>query len=101
MALEWQQEVVARLQSGLKAQQATTPAEAEFKWFKDDPNEPREIVEARQNLAAQPRTLNIEVERTLRAIRSLKEETERTDLNHKPVVNEPLTIGRASAATKQ
>lgn len=101
MALEWQQEVAARLQSGLKAQQATTPAEAEFKWFKDDPNEPREIVDARQSLAAPPRTSNIEVERTLRAIKTLKEETENTGLSREPAANEPLTLSRASAATKQ
>jgi len=50
-ALEWQREVAARLQSGIKdmppSEQATTAAEGGFKWFKDDPSEPREIVEAR------------------------------------------------------
>jgi hypothetical protein len=87
-ALEWQHEVAGRLQEG-------------FKWFKDDPNEPREIVDARQSLAAPPRTSNIEVERTLRAIKTLKEETENTGLSREPAANEPLTLSRASAATKQ
>lgn len=47
-ALEWQRDVAARLQSGLKPQmppteQAPKPASAGgFKWFKDEPNE-REI----------------------------------------------------------
>jgi hypothetical protein len=47
-AQEWKHEVAARLQSGIKALQTTTPAEDVFKWFKDDPNEPPEIVEARR-----------------------------------------------------
>jgi len=95
-ALEWQREIASRLQSGLKSQmppteQATKPAaEADFKWFKDEPNEPREIA-ARGIVAGlgntnQPRAhdslesktigsnteLN-EVERTLRAITSLRD----------------------------
>jgi hypothetical protein len=77
--LEWQREVAARLQSGLKSQmplteQATKPAaEAGFKWFKDEPNEPRELA-ARgivDNLG-NTNQLN-EVERTLSAIRSLRD----------------------------
>ncbi|MGA2057422.1 MAG: hypothetical protein ABSG88_19190 [Bradyrhizobium sp.] len=93
-ALEWRQEVAARLQSGIKAQQVTAPAEDGFRWFKDDPNEPHEIVEARrvvngktyqpqdnvspESLATQPRTSHIEVERTLRAIRFLKEDADKS-----------------------
>ena len=51
-ALEWQREVAARLQSGIRELAPTEPATAPasengFKWFRDDPDEPREIVEAR------------------------------------------------------
>jgi hypothetical protein len=35
---EWEQDVLARIQSGVKAQQPTMPDAAAFKWFKDDPN---------------------------------------------------------------
>jgi hypothetical protein len=99
-ALGWQREVAARLQSGIKAQlppteQATKPASAtDFKWFKDDPHEPREVAEARGVVAGlektyQPQAHNQdsfqskavasnteldEVEKTLRAIRLLKED---------------------------
>jgi ribosomal protein L29 len=95
-ALEWQREVAARLQSGLKSrmpptEQATKPAaEAGFKWFKDEPNEPREIAprgivaglgntnqpRAHDSLESKtigPNTELNEVERTLRAIRSLRD----------------------------
>jgi hypothetical protein len=98
-ALEWKHEVAARLQSGIKAQQTTTPAEDGFKWFKDDPNEPPEIIEARRvvngkthlphdrvsavSLATQPRTSHVEVERTLRAIRLLKEDADRRHSDQK------------------
>lgn len=97
-ALEWKREVAARLQSGIKAQQTTTPAEAGFKWFKDDPNEPPEIIAAGHNgktylphdrvspadLATQPRTSHVEVERTLNAIRLLEEDTDRRHSDQKP-----------------
>jgi hypothetical protein len=48
---EWEQDVVARLQSGIKGQQATMPDTASFKWFKDDPDEPCEIIEARRMIS--------------------------------------------------
>jgi len=105
-ALEWQREVAARLKSGISSQHATTPAEEDgFKWFRDDPNEPPEIVKARrvvnekthhpqvQNLpedtATQPRSPFFEVERTLSAIKSLKEDTDTSsaDLSREPRVN--------------
>ena len=105
--LEWQHEVAARLRSGLIDQQATMPTGDGFKWFKDDPNEPHEIVEARrivngkrrqpQNqdspeaLAAQSRTSHVELERTLRAIRSLKDETDKSSTG----LSQELTV-RAS-----
>jgi hypothetical protein len=101
--LEWKHEIAARLQSGIQAQQTPTPAEGAFKWFKADPNEPPAIVEARRVVngptypqndvspegVTQPNTSNVEVERTLRAIRSLKEETDTgfTGLSRKTVVN--------------
>jgi hypothetical protein len=87
-------------QSSIKAQsppteQATKPASAtDFKWFKDDPHEPREVAEARGVVADlektyQPRAHNQdsfqskagvsnteldEVEKTLKAMRFLKED---------------------------
>jgi hypothetical protein len=100
-SLEWQREVTARLKSGITTQQITGSAENGFKWFKDDPNEPREIAEARRAVngktyqpvdqslpegsAAQPHT-HVELERTLKAIRSLKEDTNKsaTNPNQKP-----------------
>jgi len=110
-ALEWQREVAARLQSGIReispAGQATTPtAEDGFKWFRDDPNEPREIVEARgvvnglgttyqpraqaqdspEGLAKRP--AHDELERINRAVTRLKEDmnkgSELPGLSRKP-----------------
>jgi hypothetical protein len=91
--LEWKQDVAARLQLGIKEQQTTTQPESAFKWFKDDPNEPPEMAEARrivngktylpldqgsaESPATQPSTSNVEVERTLRAIRFLREEADK------------------------
>ncbi len=46
--LEWKQDVAARLQLGIKEQQTTRQPESAFKWFKDDPNEPPEMAEARR-----------------------------------------------------
>ena len=92
-AFKWQQDIAARLQSGVRAQLATTSAAESFKWFKDDPNEPRELVEARQAingkthhfpdinlpevLATQPLAPQLEVERTLATTRLLKEDTDK------------------------
>jgi hypothetical protein len=102
---EWKHDIAARLQSGIRAQQTPTPAEGAFKWFKDDPNEPREIVEARQIVngktyrpqdqgspespATQPSPSHVELERTLRAIKSLREEADNgsTSSSSKPAVN--------------
>jgi hypothetical protein len=91
-ALEWQRDVAARLRSGLKSQiptteQATPTSATGFKWFKDDPLEPPEIAEARSMIVGQPQAPDQnsleskptrsrgepdEVERTLKAIKSLK-----------------------------
>jgi hypothetical protein len=91
-ALEWQRDAAARLRSSLQSQiptteQATPTSPTVFKWFKDDPPEPPEIAEARSMVAGQPQapdqdslesktTRSIgeldEVERTLKAIKSLK-----------------------------
>jgi hypothetical protein len=111
-ALEWEREVAARLQSGIKGQiestrRVTTPAaEDEFKWFKDDPNEPREIAEARgivnglgktshtetqdsaESLEIRPRAAHDELERINRAVTRLKEDMDQssgiTGLSRKP-----------------
>jgi hypothetical protein len=96
-AREWQQDIAARLQSGLTAEspptaQATMPAAEPFKWFKDDPGEPPEIAEARRTLNGKTYQSKIQdsaesletrpnestnVEQTLEAIatRLLKEDT--------------------------
>jgi hypothetical protein len=91
-ALEWQRDVAARLRSGLKSQIPTTElatptSVSGFKWFKDDPLEPPEIAEARSMIVGQPQAPDQnslesgttrscgepdEVERTLKAIKSLK-----------------------------
>jgi hypothetical protein len=91
-ALEWQRDVAARLRAGLQSQiptteQAPPTSTTDFKWFKDDPLEPPEITEARSIVADQPRRPDQdslenkttrpngeldEVERTLKAIKSLK-----------------------------
>lgn len=97
-ALEWKREVAARLQSSIKAQIAPTrhvtgpAAEDGFKWFKDDPNEPREIVAAlgianglaktshtevqdpSESLEMRPRAAHDEIERINRAVTRLKED---------------------------
>jgi hypothetical protein len=92
-ALEWQRDVAARLRSSLQSQiptteQATPTSPTVFKWFKDDPPEPPEIAEARSMVAGQPQAPDQdslerkttrsngeldEVERTLKAIKSLKD----------------------------
>jgi hypothetical protein len=111
-ALEWKREVAARLQSGIKGQVeptrrvATPAAEDGFKWFKDDPSEPREIAEARgivnglgktshtetqdsaESLEMRPRAAHDELERINRAVTRLKEDMDQssgiTGLSRKP-----------------
>ena len=116
-ALEWEREVAGRLRAGIKAetptQQATTAADKKrssiaedgFKWFKEDQNEPHEIVEAREivsNLGKEnaprihdepenlqlPSTANDELERITRAVNQLRADVEKTSvitrLNGKP-----------------
>jgi hypothetical protein len=103
--LAWKHDVAARLRLGANAQPTTTSAVGAFKWFKDDPNEPPEIVEARRAVnakayrsqdrgsaespATQPSTAHVEVERTLRAIRFLREEADKgpTSLSPNPAAN--------------
>ena len=90
--LGWQRDVAARLRSGLQSQiptteQATPTSATGFKWFKNDPLEPPEITEARSMVVGQPQAPDQdaleskttrsngeldEVERTLKAIKSLK-----------------------------
>lgn len=109
-ALEWRREVAARLQSGIKeippTEQAAAPAaEGGFKWFRDDPNEPREIVEARgivsgvgkthqpqapespESAAIRPGNAGDELDRINRAVTRLKEDLDKgseiTGLNRK------------------
>lgn len=123
--LEWQREVAANLRSAIRAEipqteQATAPADKKrssiaedaFKWFKDDPNEPREMVEAREivadlgktshrgaqaqdspeSLSIQPSsTAHDDLEKTNRAIKWLKEDIDKsseiTSLKGKPSVD--------------
>lgn len=95
--LEWQREIAARLQSGIRGQvplteHAIKPAPAaDFKWFKDDPNPRRDIAGADagsgktylpgandqdllENEKIRSNTELDEVEKTLKAIRLLKED---------------------------
>jgi translation initiation factor 2B subunit (eIF-2B alpha/beta/delta family) len=102
---EWEQDVATRLQASIKTQQTETSSVNGFKWFKDDPNEPPGIAEARQIVrktnqsqsekppvdpATRRRTSAIgysfvEVERTLTAIKSLKDDPDNlAGLNGKP-----------------
>ncbi len=113
-ALQWEREVAGRLRAGLQAeipaQQATTAvdkkrssiAEDGFKWFKEDQNEPHEIVQAREivsNLGKAntprihdeprlPNTPNDDLERVARAVNQLKADVEKTSvitrMNGKP-----------------
>jgi len=76
--LEWQREVAARQQSGIKAHipptgQAKMPASTQhFKWFRDDSNSLRDEARGVDSLSSEP---NLdEVEKTLKAIRLLKED---------------------------
>jgi hypothetical protein len=91
---EWQRDIAVSLKSSVRAPNATTPTGAAFKWFKDDPNEPPELVEARriisgnpdrsekqhsaEGLATHPQASDVEMERALRAIRSLKDDLEKS-----------------------
>jgi hypothetical protein len=116
-ALQWEREVAGRLRAGIQAdtpaQQATTAAENKrssiaddgFKWFKEDQNEPHEIVQAREivsSLAKEnaprihdepenlrlPSTPNDDLERVARAVNQLKADVEKTSvitrMNGKP-----------------
>jgi len=108
--LEWQHDVADRLRAGINAQHARMPAADGFKWFKDDPNEPPELREARRivsgktnpsrdqdsqkGIETQPRLTQIafshvEVERALEAIKTLREDADKgsDDLNGKRAVN--------------
>lgn len=104
--LEWQRDVAARLQAGIQAaqtQQAEMPVDKlrlrtsddKFKWFNEDPNEPREIVEAREIVAnfnkgsdrqgngslessPRPSTTDDQLEKVSRAVSQLKEDVERS-----------------------
>ena len=116
-AFQWEREVAGRLRAGIKAetpaQQATTAADKKrssiaedgFKWFKEDQNEPHEIVQAREivsNLGKanaskvhdEPENLRLtnttddELERVARAVNQLKADVEKTSvitrMNGKP-----------------
>ncbi len=108
--LEWQHDVADRLRPGINAQQARMPAADGFKWFKDDPNEPPELIEARrivsgktnlsrdqdskEGIETEPRVTQIgfshvEVERTLEAIKTLREDADKGSawLNGKQAVS--------------
>ena len=115
--LQWEREVVGRLRAGLQgetpAQQATTAADKKrssiaddgFKWFKEDHNEPHEIVQAREIVSSLgkenvprihnepdnlrlPGTPNDDLERVARAVNQLKANVEKTSvitrMNGKP-----------------
>jgi hypothetical protein len=129
-ALKRERELAARLRAGLKGSAPPTeqtpedlpdekrpgatedaPKEAgkAFNWFKEDPNEPREIVEAREIVAglgkhrveeqsrepaARPSTAHNELKRATRVINWLKEDVEKeheiTSLNGKPPAERDL-----------
>ena len=115
--LQWEREVADRLRAGVQpetpAQQAATAADKKrssiaqdgFKWFKEDQNEPHQIVQAREivsNLGKtnaskvhdEPENLrltsatNDELERVARAVNQLKADIEKTSvitrMNGKP-----------------
>jgi len=113
--LQWEREVASRLRAGLQgetpAQQATKaadkkrPSEDGFKWFKEDHNEPHEIVQAREIVSSLgkenvprihnepdnlrlPSTPNDDLERVARAVNQLKADVEKTSvitrMNGKP-----------------
>ena len=109
--LNWQREIVAGLQAGLKGgappEPAITPKAADtvrpsttedaFKWFKEDADEPHEIVEAREVVAGlkggtppgpgitpkdlpvtkRPSTIEDELKRAAKAINWLKEDADK------------------------
>jgi hypothetical protein len=103
-ALEWQRDVAARLRAGIQSPptlQAAPSAdktqsglsEGTFKWFKEDPNEPREIVEAREivaNSGGSPETspqsssTRDQLERVTEVVNRLKE-----DVTRSPAVTRP------------
>lgn len=110
--LEWQRDVATRLHAGIQAaqtQQAATPVDKKgagtsddkFRWFKESPNEPREIVEARKivanfgkghdqqnhgspRISQQPSTTDDQFERVTEAVSRLKEDVARTSAITRP-----------------
>lgn len=103
-ASEWQRDVVARLRAGIQApptQQAATSVERKqssnsddpFKWFKEDLNEPAELVEAREIVAnsdgspeipLQPSTACDQLEKVTEAVNRLKEDVARNSTITRP-----------------